>query len=254
MEFKKRFLFVILVVLCGSLFLSSCNNEGGNGAETASPSNNVTTASPTVKPTIEPTPTPEPTEAPTEDPVGTKSTLKGMDGYAFTAKSETSFILDKLAGNNHVISSTHVEAFILEADITWLDGNIASFMFGAISNFVEEFETLYGVELKKDDSGNLYIKMFQDSSPGYTSLGDGIIPVDTLAATGVDINKPAKLVLEVTADKEIKISVNGDPVEFTMKEDVDFKGDYKGGYLGVLTWESEAQYDNVYYTNLGSFN
>lgn len=258
---RKNLLVVASIMLCVVLLFSfsACSDTTGNDDATSSPKTNSTaTVKPTEKATVKPTE--KPTEKPvvttpkvegTPVPIGQKAPLKDMDGYAFSEESPTKFVLEKAAGNNHVLSGTKVEAFSMEADITWLDGNKATFVFGAIDNVVDDFETLYGVELGKDDAGNLFIKMFQDSSPGYTGLGDGIIPIDTPAGTDVDTSKPVHFELEVTKDKEVKVSVNNKAIDFELDASKGFEDDYKGGYLGVLTWETSAEFDNLYYTDNG---
>jgi hypothetical protein len=262
---RKCHIFVVLVILCFALLFSACGNKTNNGTQTPGlQTDEKTTSQPSKQPTSTPastatsspsssqdtTKTPEETATPV--PPGSKATLKDVDGFSFSMESETRYFLDQVSGNNHVISGTYVEAFTMGADITIFDGDRASLVFGALNNDYLDYGTLYGIEIRRE-SGSLFIKMFQDASPGYTALGDGIIPDGTLAASDVDTEEPIKFFIEVTQDKEVKVSVNGEPVDFIFDTERGFEEDYQGGYLGLLTWNSSAEFDNLYYTDKGKF-
>ncbi len=185
------------------------------------------------------------------------SAVTGIDGQSMTTR--TSYELAKLNGNNRAVSNTKTAYFEYSADILFQDGASASMMFGAGSNVYSDLgnadgttKKFFGVELSRDgdaDNANLFVKMFEDG-PG--AMGEGIIDRQQVA-TGVDTTKPVTFKVVVTPEKEVELYVNNNKIEYTKGSKYEqFQNAYAGGYLGLVTYETKAQFSNVSVVNNGT--
>ena len=157
-------------------------------------------------------------------------------------------------GNNKAVGGEKTNAaFTYEADLTYVEGNTASLIFGAGANdpalIGREGDTtdgFFGLEFSRTGEGtaNINLKLFYDG-PNGTTL-DGIIPQGTLGATGVDTTKPVHVKLEMTSDEQLKIWINDQEVSYSMDPTkVDgFKERYEAGYCGFMTWNTDAIFAN----------
>lgn len=175
--------------------------------------------------------------------------INGTDGYE----------MEKRSGNNLAVSEVESAYFAYSADISYIDGNTVSLMFGAESTDAGSIgngtdNTFFGAELSRDvtagaDKAVLRLKMFQD---GNGSIGE-VIHQQTVA-TDVDTTQPVSFQVVVTAKKELEFYVNGSKADVTIDPDdlARFQGAYAGGYLGLVTFDTEARFSNVTLVNNGA--
>ena len=185
------------------------------------------------------------------------SAVTGIDGQSMTTRSF--YELAKRDGNNRAVSNTKTAYFEYSADIQYLEGNKATLMFGADSNVHSELgnepgatKKFFAVELERtgeDNKATLKAKLFQD---GPSAIG--VFKDSFEVATDVDTTKPVNFKVVVTPEKNIELYVNNNKVKFTIDEDslANFQRAYAGGYLGLVTYETRAQFSNVSVVNNGT--
>ena len=179
--------------------------------------------------------------------------LGDLNGDSVT-NGVASYEMANTRGNNKAVGGEKTNAaFTYEADLTSVEGNTASLIFGAGANdpalIGREGDTtdgFFGLEFSRTGEGtaNINLKLFYDG-PNGTTL-DGIIPQGTLGATGVDTTKPVHVKLEMTSDEQLKIWINSQEVSYSMDPaKVDgFKERYEAGYCGFMTWSTDAIFAN----------
>ncbi|MBC8571450.1 GH32 C-terminal domain-containing protein, partial [Zongyangia hominis] len=178
----------------------------------------------------------------------------GLEGLSGPTLSETSAGVYEMAykgGNSFALSKTQAKAFTLEADVTFLQGNTATMMFGAgtsdatnVGNGTDN--AFFGLEFTRDVSAKtVVIKLFEDGPSGQV-LGNNIIPGKTYMAKDVDTEGVVHLKLVVTPEKTLEIYVAGQEVTYTFAKD--FAKYYKGGYIGLMTYNSSIRYENISFT------
>ena len=179
--------------------------------------------------------------------------LGDLNGDSVINGAATYEMLDT-GGNNKAVGGEKTNAaFTYEADLTYVEGNTASLIFGAGANdpalIGREGDTtdgFFGLEFSRTGEGtaNINLKLFYDG-PNGTTLDD-IITRGTLGATGVDTTKPVHVKLEMTAEEELKIWINDQEVSYSMDPaKVDgFKERYEAGYCGFMTWSTDAIFAN----------
>lgn len=165
-------------------------------------------------------------------------TLPGFNANSYELL-KTGYQIHNNGGNNHVVTSINSKEFTVETDITIVSGNSASVMFGAEGKTIDTLGKLFGLEFSKN-GGNITIKMFQDGSG---ALGDGVIPAGTVITSIADNNAPIKVKVSYTETNGLEIWANGVKASYTFAKD--FKGAYKGGYIGLMTWNTTAKYENL---------
>lgn len=149
------------------------------------------------------------------------------------------YTLANAGGNNHALSEINALAFIYEAQIEFKNGEqCASLIFGSSSSDYTKLGAFFGLELSKKGT-NLNLKLFQDNG----SYGEG--PKHENVVTNVTGNS-FKLKLEVNDKKELKIFIDDNLIDFPLNDRLEsFKNNYVGGYLGLLTWNTEAIFSNI---------
>ena len=157
-------------------------------------------------------------------------TLPGLSGNVEYA--ENGYRLMKTDGNNLALSTVTGKAFEFDADIEYIDGQNVSLVFGhADSKF-------FGLEFKRENSGEILVKLFQDGPGG---LGDEVISYVHAGTSGE--NKKIHVYAAVNSKNDLTIAVNNTPVTFSFAKD--FKSHYKGGQFGLLTFNTEAIVSNI---------
>lgn len=151
---------------------------------------------------------------------------------------KTGYRLINNGGNNHSVSSVKSKEFTLETDITIESGNSASIMFGAEGSTIATLGKLFGLEFSKN-GGNITIKMFQDGSG---ALGDGVIPAGTVVTSISDPSAPIRAKVSYSELNGLEIWANGVKASYTFAKD--FNAAYKGGYIGFMTWNTTAKFEN----------
>ena len=66
-----------------------------------------------------------------------------------------------------------------------------------------------------------------------------------------DLTQPQHVEITVTPDKEFSVSINNTSVPVQMT--ANFADYYNGGYLGFMTYDTQAVFSNVKYSDEGSF-
>lgn len=164
--------------------------------------------------------------------------LLNLKGKNITG-SKGSYTLANTKGNNHALSETKALAFTYEATIEFKGGDqCASLIFGSSSTDYNKLGAFFGLELSKNND-NLNLKLFQDLG----NYGEG--PKHENVVTNVAGNS-FKLKLEVDDKKDLKIYIDGTLIDFPLNDRLEsFKNNYIGGYLGMLTWNTEASFTDI---------
>ncbi|MBC8570615.1 GH32 C-terminal domain-containing protein [Zongyangia hominis] len=193
----------------------------------------------------------------TDDTTGSEVALQTVSGAKLTPLVTSE--LAKLGGNNLAVSDTKTAYFEYETNILYKEGNKATLMFGAESNVPSELgnqqgatKKFFAVELERDgDAANatLKAKMFQDG-PGAI----GVFLDSTEIATGLDTTQPVNFKVVVNADKNIELYVGGKKADLG---DISaamgkFQKAYAGGYLGLVTYETNAIFSDIKVVNNGT--
>lgn len=166
-------------------------------------------------------------------------TLDGLKGNFGT--EENGYLIHKVNGDNQNISNVKSKEFSLESNVTFKQGNNATFIFGAQKNEnANDLGKFFGIELSRtDDNNDIKIKLFQN--PLGIGLGDNV--VGTTVVTSVT-DKNAPINFKVAVDKNNVMEVYVNDVKANLIFDKDFKNYYVGGYFGFLTWNTEALFDD----------
>lgn len=164
--------------------------------------------------------------------------LVNLKGKSITGNNG-SYTLANAGGNNHALSETKALAFTYEAQIEFKGGEqCASLIFGSSSTDYNKLGSFFGLELSKK-ADNLNLKLFQDLG----NYGEG--PKHENVVTNVTGNS-FNLKFEIDDKKDFKIYIDGKLIDFPMGERLEsFKNNYIGGYLGMLTWNTEASFTNI---------
>ena len=155
--------------------------------------------------------------------------------------------INKINGDNQNISDLRASEFALESDVTFLEGNNATFIFGAEKHASEnDLGKFFGIELSRtNDNNDIRIKLFQN--PLGVGLGDNVIPT-TVVTTVSDKN--AAINFKVSVDKNNNLEVYINNIKADLRMEKDFKNHYIGGYFGFLTWNTNAKFDNFKLTTV----
>ncbi|MEM0529991.1 hypothetical protein WGC32_06605 [Zongyangia sp. HA2173] len=179
--------------------------------------------------------------------------LEGVAGSNVTGNAQDGYTVERIENqNNFVGSSAKVEAFTYEADMLISpDGSRKSTMvFGAAESGGEMSHPFFGMEVSaqpNNDKYDLYLTMFCElavANPVYLFMN---VP----AGSGVDLTQPQHVEITVTPDKEFSVSINNTSVPVQMT--ANFADYYNGGYLGFMTYDTQAVFSNVKYSDEGSF-
>lgn len=163
--------------------------------------------------------------------------LKGMnvevlsDGYK----------LKNTGGNNLAVSELAALAFDYEVNIEFVN-NGAALLFGAANSNYQSIGTFFGLEITREgtpEAAMIFIKLFQDGAGG---LGDGIIE-KTMVLTNIDTTQPLHVKMSVDQEKNLNLFIADQKIDYTMKKD--FKTNYVGGYIGMLTWNATANFKHI---------
>lgn len=179
-------------------------------------------------------------------PLSAGDDLQELAGPKLTKISDNNYEMAYQSGNSYALSKSSAGAFVLETDVTIKQGNAATLMFGATTFDATNIgrgtdNTFFGLEFTRNvNNKTVAIKLFQDGTGG---LGNNIIQGGTIAATDVDTEKPIPLRLEVTEEKELIIQVASQTAEYTLLKD--FASAYLGGYIGLMTYNSNVVFNNV---------
>ncbi|WP_290147728.1 glycoside hydrolase family 32 protein [uncultured Dubosiella sp.] len=157
-------------------------------------------------------------------------TLPGLTGSYELA--ENGYRLTNTGGNNLALCTVSGKAFQYSADIEYVSGQNVSLVFGSVD------DKFFGLEFKREDNGQILMKLFQDGPGG---LGDGVIPY--VAAGSSDEAKKIHVDATMDGENNLTVAVNGTSVAFTLEKDL--KGAYEGGQFGLLTWNTEAVVSNI---------
>ena len=183
------------------------------------------------------------------------SAVTGIDGQSMTTR--TSYQMKKVGGNNLAVSSLKTAYFEYSTDISYTEGNTISLMFGAETTDASNIGTgkdnrFFGVELSRSGeagSATMNLKMFQD---GNNNVGEIIHPQQV--ATGVDTTQPVNFKVVVDANKDLSFYLNNNKLNVNIDEEdlARFQNAYAGGYLGLVTFDTAADFSNVVVVNNGT--
>ncbi len=175
--------------------------------------------------------------------------LAGVVGNNVTGDAASGYTVARVEGqNNFVGSSTKVNAFTYEADILFKGGsNKATLTFGAPNEGAEMSHPFFGLELTAAQDGNLSLTMFYEKAVANAEWMFSGIP----AGSGADLSEPQHIKVTVTPSKVFSVTVNDEPVTVNMP--ASFADYYNGGYLGFMTYDTEAVFSNVRYSDDGDF-
>ena len=150
--------------------------------------------------------------------------------------------------NNHAVSTTYAKNFTLEADIAFKQGADAGFIFGCASSAGVSGGGWIGAKVNQTSDG-YQLRVFRE---GYTSELDDKTQLS--AEIVAEIAKNNKFHLKLVVDgEEIKVYINRaeKPVASLTYSS------YPTGYVGLSTYNCEAEYTNVefslskrFFTNL----
>ncbi|WP_290155736.1 hypothetical protein, partial [uncultured Dubosiella sp.] len=132
---------------------------------------------------------------------------------------ENGYRLTNTGGNNLALCTVSGKAFQYSADIEYVSGQNVSLVFGSVD------DKFFGLEFKREDNGQILMKLFQDGPGG---LGDGVIPY--VAAGSSDEAKKIHVDATMDGENNLTVAVNGTSVAFTLEKDL--KGAYEGGQFG----------------------
>lgn len=168
---------------------------------------------------------------------------------------ENGYVLRQLEGNNHVISNANVLSFQYETEIEWTKGfdndqYSSSLMFGCETNNGNPIG-LYGLEFAPNGNNKVKMKLFRDLD----ALGDSeIYKGEYIEEINLDDFK-IKVSLRVDEAKDIFVSIDGKKemkLPLAENKGKEFKARYVGGYLGMMTYRSEANFTNIKFTKYSS--
>jgi len=161
---------------------------------------------------------------------GTSKTVK----YAyFTSDSGTTTMYGK-SGNAHTImSDPYVKAvdFTYETDITLLNGPCVALTFG-IENPENPGQAWCGANFNFNDNN---ARVFVEHGNGNVATGLSEV---------IQKDKPIHAKLTVSSTGHAKLILNNVNEEEEFSVETDLTG-YEGGYLGLLTWNSSAKFENT---------
>lgn len=163
-----------------------------------------------------------------------------MNGVSYYNNVQTnSYRMDKGLGDSFaVIGDPNVITtdFVLETDVTLLDGPSAALAFG-IKDPNKPAAKWFGANFN-----------FNDNNARIFNVGDGYGVSEGNATGGladvIQRDKAIHMKLEVTLEGVATLTLNNVGENETFVASTQLSG-YTGGYLGLLTWESGAKFDNT---------
>ena len=157
---------------------------------------------------------------------------------------ENSAIVKNNNANNHAVSTTYAKNFTLEADIAFKQGADAGFIFGSASSVGVSGNGWIGAKVNKTKDG-YRLRVFRE---GYTGELDSRTQLSSEMAAEIAASNKFHLKLVVDGE-EIKVYINDakDPVA-NLKY-----SSYPTGYVGLSTYNCEAEYTNVEFSLSKSF-
>ena len=156
------------------------------------------------------------------------ATLEGLTGNF--SESDGVYTINRVGGNNFVISQTSAVAFSYEGKVKILDGDRMSFVFGAEGNADYPW---YGVEFCVLSATEVTVKAFHEHAAG--ELFGGV------RATGLDTSQPIPFKVEVSGAGVLTVSVNNKELRSHTIRDFNAVP----GRLGLLTYNSKAAVSDV---------
>ena len=153
-----------------------------------------------------------------------KTQLYGLYGN-YTQSVDGVYTINRNGWNNLVLSQIQATAFTYEANVKVLDGDRMSLIFGYTGS------AWYGIELSMRAGNEVGIKGFRDGPDGSLFFDEGGIFLDK--------SKPVPFKIDVSADGTLIVLVNDIMVKQMMIDN------YRPGYLGLLTFQSQVELSNV---------
>lgn len=135
-------------------------------------------------------------------------------------------------GDNFAISDKCYTTFTLKSDIKFIDGkNVASLIYGLRN--VQNQDGWRGIQFckKSDTTGTLKV---------FNTKGSDIITERDVE--DVDWTQPISVKAEMNAEKLLTVSINNNVIASGTDSTYNF------GYVGLLTWDSSAYFNNIDYT------
>ncbi|MBC8570337.1 GH32 C-terminal domain-containing protein [Zongyangia hominis] len=154
------------------------------------------------------------------------------DTGAVTVEEVPAEVGDK---NNFVVSETFSKAFVYEADMTFLNGGTGGLVFNCATSTSQG-----GAWCGSCVRGGSEIRLFCEGNWGDKENG-----LDVFLPLPEDATQPYHLRLEVTPEGVMTVDVDGKRViEKTYQNKI-----ISGGYVGFMTWNSSAKFENVKFTD-----
>ncbi|MBC8571183.1 cadherin-like beta sandwich domain-containing protein [Zongyangia hominis] len=135
-------------------------------------------------------------------------------------------------GNNHVLSETKANAFTMEADISFLEGGDAGFLFSTVNR------TNLGTDWIGIKATYSQLRLFDEGNQAALDVRKPI-------PDGAIVDGKFHLKLNVDADGNIKVYLGGsaDPLISVQYDE------YVAGYVGLTTYNCTAKFENLRFYN-----
>ncbi len=171
----------------------------------------------------------ENTETP---PAENEESLGGWTGSPIVDPLTGAVTVPNNNGNFHTLSETKGNAFTMEADITFLEGGDAGFLFSTVNR------TDLGVDWIGIKATYSQLRLFDEGNQAGLDIREPI-------PEGAIVDGKFHLKLDVDAEGNIKVYLgnNPDPIISTNYDE------YAAGYVGLTTYCCEAKFENIRFFN-----